>query len=270
MPDYIEKERVYIDGNGNTKRVKNGADAQNIDFDDTIAQLNAGNVQAAIETLAAAIGTTTHPLKGKRYLALGDSITDERYDPSRKYTTVIKEQFDCSSYRNLGQSGATMGLRTDISNPNSFTNTGFFFNYQSPSYQNFDFCTLLFGCNDYGFNVPVGTISDTVTTTFYGAYQTVLDYMLTQNPKLRIILMTPFHLVTETANQSGNTLSDYADAVKAIGVKYNLQVIDLYSGSGLNPASTTNKSLFFVDSTHPNAVGHVFASHYILEQLYKL
>lgn len=269
MPDYIEKERVYVDGNGNTKRVKNGADAQNIDFDDTIAQLNAGNVKAAIEALAAAIGTTTHPLKGKRYLALGDSITDERYDPSRKYTTVIKEQFDCSSYQNLGQSGATMGLRTDISNPNCFTNTGYFFNYLSPSYQNFDFCTLLFGFNDCQFNVPVGTINDTVTTTFYGAYQTVLDYMLSQNPGLCIILMTPFRGFIEGVTFS-TPLSDYVAAVKAIGAKYHLQVIDLYAGSGLNPASSTNKNLFFVDTVHPNAVGHVFASHYILEQLYKL
>lgn len=115
-----------------------------------------------------------------------------------------------------------------------------------------ELCTIMGGTNDQGNSVtrgsilPVGSAFD--TNTFIGAYQTLLEGLLTRVPKLRIILMTPPRAwldTTATTLRSG--LKDYGDDVKALGLFYNLPVIDMYSNMGYNEK---NQTTYLTDGLH--------------------
>ncbi|MED3912666.1 SGNH/GDSL hydrolase family protein [Peribacillus simplex] len=115
-----------------------------------------------------------------------------------------------------------------------------------------ELCTIMGGTNDQGNTVtrgsilPMGTAFD--TNTFIGAYQTLIEGLLTKNPKLRIILMTPPRAWTDTnATTLRSALKDYGDDVKAIGQFYNLPVIDMYHNMGYNEK---NQKTFLSDGLH--------------------
>lgn len=117
--------------------------------------------------------------------------------------------------------------------------------------------TVMGGTNDQGNNVTRGTIQPVRsvfdTNTFIGAYQTLIEGLLTRIPTARIILFTPPRAWTDV---SGTTLrsglKDYGDDVKAIGAFYNLPVIDTYNNAGWNEL---NFATFLSDGLHPNDAG---------------
>ena len=49
-----------------------------------------------------------------------------------------------------------------------------------------DYITIKFGINDKYKNTPLGTINDTVDTSFYGAWNILLKYLITNFPKSKI------------------------------------------------------------------------------------
>lgn len=118
-------------------------------------------------------------------------------------------------------------------------------------------CTIMGGTNDQGSAIargsllPVGSAFD--TNTFLGAYQALIEGLLTRVPRLRIILMTPPKAWTDTTATTLRTgLKDYGDDVKAIGQFYNLPVIDMYSNLGYNEK---NQSIYLLDGLHHTADG---------------
>lgn len=115
-----------------------------------------------------------------------------------------------------------------------------------------DLCTIMGGTNDQGSSVtrgsikPIGSTFD--TSTFIGAYQTLIEGLLTRAPKLRIILMTPPRAWTDTTGTTLRAgLKDYGDDVKAIGLFYNLPVIDTYASMGYNEV---NQKTYLTDGLH--------------------
>ena len=107
-----------------------------------------------------------------------------------------------------------------------------------------DAYTVLGGTNDWAQSIPLGTIADTVDTTFYGAYKIVIQKILTLYPGKQLFLMTPFY--TEytgprnsswedgLTNAQGLKVADYAEAVRQLGKRYGLPVIDHYHINGWN------------------------------------
>lgn len=99
---------------------------------------------------------------------------------------------------------------------------------------NTDVLIFMGGANDFINNVPIGTIADTGTTTFYGAYQTALNKMYTRVPNAIIILMNlPWSTNDNTPNTNNNTYQDFRDAIGAISKKYGYPLVDLLS-AGIN------------------------------------
>lgn len=108
------------------------------------------------------------------------------------------------------------------------------------SVSGYDYFVINGGTNDYtndrGDNYTLlGTIDSADTATFYGAYNAMLQYIFAQNPKARVMLITPcfrnyMHNTIGNAytiqNEKGITLGDYCDAVIAIGAKYGCPVFD--------------------------------------------
>lgn len=126
----------------------------------------------------------------KKYFAGGDSFTqgagleifaDGKFKGKTKaYPLVIGDRNDMDVINN-GIGGSTLayvdGSMNEFSTPNGrYT--------QIPS--DIDYITLKFGINDSGKGVPIGTIDDTENTTFYGAWNIVLDYLVTNFPYAKI------------------------------------------------------------------------------------
>lgn len=235
-----------------------------LDFDEmrNDISINRDNI---ITLLAQVSNATTIPSRwaGKRYIALGDSITDENYTPNIKYPTMMNDSFAFSSWINKAKSGQSMGLS---SSGNYFSKaTG---EYNSIDWSIYDLATFALGTNDHGLDVPVGTIDSTDINNFYGAWNVVLSYIFNANPQIRIVLLTPFQKnAMNNANSGGHILYDYVNAIINIGKKYSCPVINLFNEAGIN---NVNKGTYTSDGLHLNALGHNYAGKYIISQIRNL
>jgi hypothetical protein len=101
------------------------------------------------------------------------------------------------------------------------------------------------GTNDWWGSKPVGTIADyannTGVGTVNGAFRIIIDKLRSLNKDAAIILITPmprvdFVYINNYKNNAygsyrekdGQQLSQVANAIRAIGKKEGLQVVDLY------------------------------------------
>lgn len=117
---------------------------------------------------------------------------------------------------------------------------------------------LAMGTNDFGNNAPLGTVSDTGTDTFYGAFRSWLTYFQTHNPNLPIIVVTPFKRDTwATPNEQNLILPDYIRAMYVVAREfkrvYLLDVFSKWYGDTDNEVIRARNS---IDGIHPSAWFH--------------
>lgn len=207
---------------------------------------------------------------GKSFISNGTSISwqdGKTYagtsNIARGYQTIIKEKLGFSSYVNAGASGKAMADGT--TNGSGIVTTGLAQNYTTHALAIIEAAT-----NDFKLNVPlgnIGNIGDTIfdRTTFFGAYRTLIEFILTQNPGIRLVLFTPLQRDNggyngwDFANTAGHTLNDYREAIFLLGKMYGLPVCDLYANSGFNKFSL---STFTMDGLHPNDSGYERMGNY--------
>lgn len=137
---------------------------------------------------------------------------------------------------------------------------------------NADLVTIFGGVNDWSHNfIPLGNYDDVTTSqSFYGALNTLLPGIKTRCPNARIIFMSPLKVqtgalsnyITDGKNTYGLTLQDYIQAIKYKCHQYNVEFVDLYGVTGLDP--DVNTSNFQGDGLHPTASGHVALKDYLL------
>lgn len=204
----------------------------------------------------------TFPLskwENKVWLTLGDSITafdQTLYNGTvlRGYQTVMKETMGFAEYINRGIPGKTMAAHDE----GSTHVVG-----EAQNLADIDVVTIFAGTNDFKLNKPIGSlgaIGDTAfdTSTFYGAYRSLLENFLTRKPTLKIYLWTPLQrdnagYDVNYVNPAGHRLVDYVNAIQSVGLMYAIPVLDLYAVSGI-----TKKTLdtFTWDGLHPNNSGY--------------
>ena len=211
---------------------------------------------------------------GKTFLSLGDSITaldGKKYSDLpgiiTGYQTILKEKLGFFSQDNRGVSGQPMadGSRNGVGT----VTTGL-----TLIYDLYDLVIIAAGTNDFKLNMPLGILGSVGDKgfdrkTFYGAYRTLIEYMLTKKPELRICLFTPLQrdhsgYDVNFQNSAGHKLIDYVNAVKSIGQMYSIPVCDFYSNSGI---TKLNLHWFTYDGLHPNNEGYArigdYASRFI-------
>jgi lysophospholipase L1-like esterase len=124
-----------------------------------------------------------------------------------------------------------------------------------------DYILIMYGLNDM-YNCSLGTIDDETNETFYGAFNVVYKYLITNYPMAKI-----------GAIVSNAYLSDeYANAIRAVSRKWGIPYLDLMNDPAL-PATLYKKGMckeaeeirnarFFVthDNHHPNHLAHEFIS----------
>ena len=210
---------------------------------------------------------------GKRVGAIGDSIT-YGYNTTKTYLQYLADELDCTPV-NLGSNSSEIA---------GSSSNGFIARAASiPT--NLDLLLILGGVNDFlwassSFQIgDVYTVSsgslvmNTDTTTFCGAYNTLLQTIVARIPGKPIYLMTPLHHANFGSadrsswkkNAAGQTLSQFVEAIKEIGKFWGFPVIDLYNEAGMNPNIEALRLKFFNhyvpdstnnDSLHPDANGH--------------
>ncbi|WP_114570208.1 SGNH/GDSL hydrolase family protein [Exiguobacterium flavidum] len=208
--------------------------------------------------------------EGGTWLTLGDSITWQDSKPykedktiARGYQTLAREVLGFSEIVNKAVPGDTMAERDGAEG--SVVRTGLAQDYTV------DLVTIFAGTNDFKLGTPLGRIESERfdTTTFCGAYQTLLEHILKENPEQRIFLMTPLqrdkdgHTI-DSMNKSGHRLIDYVEAVRSVGERYSVPVIDLFKESGL---TKLNLERYTWDGLHPNDAGYERISRVIIGQL---
>ena len=213
--------------------------------------------------------------KGKTFVSLGDSIMwqdGKQYNnanyPSNKgniargIQTLLKEKLEFASYNNIAVSGRPMANGT--ANGDGTNATG-----KTIHYKDYDLVIIGSGTNDFKLNVPLGALSDIGssfnTNTFIGAYQDLIEYILTDKPTIRICLFTPLHRNNggynswNYSNKANHKLIDYVSAILELAKLYSIPVCDNYRNSGINKF---NLDIYTMDGLHPHDKGYEQISYY--------
>jgi lysophospholipase L1-like esterase len=125
-----------------------------------------------------------------------------------------------------------------------------------------------YGLNDYFAGMPVDIpYAENESTCYRGAFITACEKLRSAFPDCRIILMTPtfcsyYKNGTLPQSESGGSLSDYADAVKAVAAELDVDYMDNYSDLGINK---DNYPSYLSDGCHPNEKGRYVIGIKILE-----
>lgn len=173
------------------------------------------------------IQETVHDvLKGKVWYACGDSFTEGDYTgytgvyrftdqpymgKKMVYPFFIGRRTGCV-VKNLASSGSTLAAVSGSTN--TFINI----------YQNIgadaDYITIKYGINDGHQGVPIGTIDSTDPSTFYGAWNVVMSWIINNRPNAKIGIIV----------SNGLDNNSYADATIAIAKKYGVPYLNEWNG----------------------------------------
>jgi lysophospholipase L1-like esterase len=178
-----------------------------------------------------------------KWVAIGDSITylndhvDETGDRvTQGYLTRVASKLPFVTYVNKGYNGWTArGIASEI---------------DSLGLTRADVYSVFLGTNDWWQGIPIGTIEDyknsTGNNTFFGSYRTIINTLRDLNKDAQLILITPmqrgdFVYLNDMTNNAygsykakeGQLLDAFAGAITLIGKYEKLDVIDLYTESGM-------------------------------------
>ena len=221
-------------------------------------------------------------LYGKKWVACGDSFTSGAFTGSHtddyiftegKYAGQMKVYPYFIGNRNEGLvvvneaiGGSTI---TSGTGKNPFSDSRVL-NIPSDA----DYITLRFGINDTSSAVPMGTIDSTDKTTFYGAWNYVLDYLTTNFPYAKIGIIVGEGM----QNADGQ---EYAKAEIEVAKKWGIPYLNIQFESGgekipltfrtsnpnvLSTAVQKKFTAFVVDADtnwHPNEKAHEYESTFI-------
>lgn len=166
---------------------------------------------------------TSNYLKGKKLVTAGDSYTAASWAWSDEYKEYDGKNFgyyiaqrNGMSFVNAGISGSTMAIPTNGVGHNPFV-VDRYLNIPADA----DYLTLWFGINDAA-NCTLGTIDDEVDNTFYGAWNKVLRYYLTNRPWLKILIV----VTTGAIGWDGDTRLDFRQAIRNVAEKWGYPYLD--------------------------------------------
>ena len=221
-------------------------------------------------------------LFGKKWAVCGDSFTDG----GGTGTTITGGKYNGQNYtypwlignrtnidvRQFFRGGQTLAWPAS---PGSFTNsltnpTGTYYYQNIPA--DVDYITIYLGINDNHHSnivgdeyIPLGNITDNTTASYYGAWNTVLSWLITNRPNAHIGIIVTNGIASDDT---------WRQAQIAIAEKYGIPYIDL-NGDARTPAMlrTSNPNIdasvkaalitkwrVSVDNEHPNDAAQLFES----------
>lgn len=186
---------------------------------------------------------------------LGDSITygyngnyanDSIARVSKPYPDIVKELLNCNLVNNYGSNGSTIAGDGTTVGTNSMN-----IRYANMD-ETADYVLVFGGTNDHGQNITLGKIEDITNITFYGSLDILIKGLIEKYPTKRIAFITPLRKINIGANENGNTLEDFVNAIKEKCKQYAIPVLDFYNESGCIPQIESFKINNLPDGLHPN------------------
>lgn len=177
-------------------------------------------------------------LQGLNVLAIGDSLFDGDFlSGDRQWIGLLAKE--CSwNLTNLGQDGWTVAYNPSAYADSSqvrpsmvdhllnnadykYGSASYYHQYNNaPSYSDnganeVDLILLEGGTNDYGWGMPLGEVASEDIGTLYGAFNTMIETLLSTYPHARIVLVTSWHQ-EETRADGASRMDFVANALKNI------------------------------------------------------
>lgn len=235
--------------------------------------------------MAERLQNRANPWFGKTYAAIGDSITYgfiPRNSPGGDGTGRLRSYARIAA-GNLGMNFFNYGISGNYLSHTS-SNNGMCERYVN-MVDTADLITFMGGTNDFRYNVPLGTFSDRINTTYYGALHILMQGLYTKyiggvSPEIgckkQIVAITPIKMLDKSKSSLANTIENNAnilyqwdgwiDAVKEVAAFYSIPVFDAYNLSGINPHLDRTLHGFYgdytgyynpyiTDGTHPTVEG---------------
>ena len=197
--------------------------------------------------------------QGKKWNAMGDSITADAYSYWRK----ISQNLGFATARNYGIGGTSLAYRTGDGTPLYVDN------YMAKRYtamdNDADLVTVAGGTNDFK-QVPLGTYGDTTDSTVYGALHVLLTGLVDKYPTATIAFILPFSRydsLTAVSPLDGTRFMDLHDAIIKMCRKFSVPYFDsnklplrLYDLDQRNLWTNNSVATGLPDGLHPNQLCH--------------
>jgi lysophospholipase L1-like esterase len=204
-----------------------------------------------------------YPWYNKNGCLVGDSITAEGFAPASypvgTYSDRIVNKLKLRTITKYGNSGYCYGSGGS-GNGNSMAADSILTTIGEAAA---DLYVILLGTNDFGKGVALGdptNIADTTAspdTSTVGGCRKMIKYLKDNRPDAQVVVCTPLPRTNEeVANDIGNKLVTYVDAIKSVAKFYNVPCCDLFTQCSFTSASANTMSRFFLDGLHPNILGY--------------
>ena len=198
--------------------------------------------------------TTHKSLNGKKWVVVGDSLTEKNSRTTKNYHDYIAEETGINVY-NMGVGGT--GYKRMES--------------QSDGYRAFyqrivdvpldaDIITIFGSGNDLSLIDELGNPSDATTDTICGCMNETFKRLFERIPGAKVGVVLPCPWGNYPPTISDNAMAKYSEALREVAKRYSIPVLDLYYGSNLRPWDETFKELYYKrddgNSVHPDEDGH--------------
>ena len=247
IENYMKKTTEYIKNYFNNLDISQEVDNKLEDMAET------GSLQKYLDPFM---------LKGKKCVFFGDSITwgdigDSTHSQAdRPYPTIISEKAGCESINKATKSAtltivgsSTNNLKTQI---------------ESTDFSNVDFVFICFGINDFGKNVPIGSIDSEDWGCIYGALYNAIRAINAKNNSSEIVILSvppTRHILSQQGNTWRCHMLAYVEAIGSFCLTNKIRYIDILHNSGID---ALNLSYYSPDGVHFNQNGYNLLADCIL------
>lgn len=180
----------------------------------------------------------SNPLWGKKYVACGDSFTQGDFNDWQDENGLMKREspvlwdFDLQMFKtypwqiakrnnmtiiNEALCGSTVALSKEYLNGEKTINNRNPFSLERYKKipEDTDYCTIWFGIND-STATYLGTIEDKDNTTFYGAWNVVLEWLLENRPKMKLGIIV-----------TASGLPEWREATRQVARRWGIPYLDM-------------------------------------------
>lgn len=206
------------------------------------------------------------PLRNKKVLVMGDSISTDAYGNYTKWVTVLKNNGFFSS-DTLNNSQHATGFVAQYTGEGQSDNDFIDRITAVADKDSYDLVIVFGGINDYIQNIQMGESGQDKDTYFKPAVDYFFEYLVKNFTQARLVVLSPlrtYNIWKNTASGSqatGHYQTEYADYIREVARKYCLPVLNLTEESGFCPFVDEFKAKWTLkpsgtgngDGVHPNA-----------------
>lgn len=197
-------------------------------------------------------------LYNKRCITFGDSLSN--WD-SKVFTFGRDNGSYCIGYQSYMRRAGMIVTNAGVAGDDA---TEINPRIKATDFTDFDMVTINCGGNDSKDKVPLGELapigSTFDVTTFYGALQDAIEYILGNNQSIQIVLITPLKGTFYTDTEVTEVKTQFVTAFKEIGSLYAIPVCDWHNNSGINKLNFETYINDLPEShnylCHPNNAGY--------------